>query len=111
MKTESKDTAKPGKNLKELLFDKKFTSPIPLVNGQGKEICFGQVYATVIGGTAYCILSPLAAIKGMSAKSAFVFEVTDDNTLRAVPDEKAEKVFSEYYGALKSQSGGSRNNG
>ena len=44
--------------MKKILFDEKSSRLITLKNESGKEIKFLQIYATVLEGEIYCILSP-----------------------------------------------------
>lgn len=89
------------KNVKELLFDKDRGAIITLTDGAGREIRFEQVYVTEREGALYCILRPLALVKGLDMQTALLFAVDEAGNLHAVRDPAlTEAVFSEYYEAL-----------
>ncbi len=87
--------------IKELLFDAGQVKPLVLMNKAGKRLSFEQIYATELDGSTYCILRPLERVEGMSMLSALAFRVFGE-TFRAVRDrELSEKIFAEYYEALR----------
>ena len=89
------------KNVKEILFDKNRSAALTLTDGAGSDLRFEQVYATEREGALYCILRPLAVVKGLDVQSAIVFSVDEAGKFRAVKDAAlSEAIFSEYYEAV-----------
>lgn len=95
-----KKNARRQKLLGEILFGRT-AKPITLVNQDGLEVTFTQVYAVKNRGGAYCILSPECAVEGLSPDSALVFELINDRELAAVSREKADEIFELYYRSLE----------
>ncbi len=88
----------------EILFDQDDTSEIVLVNEEGQELAFKQVYATVRDGTVYCILAPLEEISCNARDGAFLFAVSAEGAFTAVRNAwTIDRIFSGYYRMLRSE--------
>lgn len=97
---------KTDPQLAEILFDESNFSEIVLNNQSGKRIRFGQVYATVMDDTIYCILSPIDKIEGVERDSALPFRMGRCGELKAVRDRRlAGRLFESYYASLGKQPG------
>lgn len=87
----------------EMLFDRDDSSEIVLVNEEGQELAFKQVYATVRDGTIYCILAPLEEISCNARDEAFLFTVSSEEVFMPVRNARiGNQIFSEYYRMLRS---------
>ncbi len=87
--------------LKKLLFNDSEKKPLKLRNGAGRQVYFGQVFSMHYDGCDYCILSPLSAVEGAGADTAFVFRVEGEKLVAERAENIVKKVFSEYYKTLK----------
>lgn len=98
----SRDNEKNSGGIIDVLFDKENTVDIVLVNENGQELAFKQVYASVKDNNVYCILAPIEDVLYLSKDGAFVFTLTQRQTFTVVKDIKiCNQIFSEYYRALK----------
>lgn len=96
------DDKKGRSGILDVLFGKKNTADILLVNEKGQELAFKQIYAAVKEDAVYCILAPAEEVEGLAADGAFVFMLTSGQTFTVVQDEGlCECIFSEYYRSLK----------
>ena len=96
------------KKLLIVLFDNYNRSDLVLVNEDGKELVFAQVYAAAEGNDVYCILAPRTKVSGMDRNDALLFSVARDGTLTVVTDRAcSERIFAQYY---RSIGGGYREN-
>lgn len=87
----------------EILFDRNDASEIVLVNEEGQELAFKQVYATVRDGTVYCILAPLEEISCNARDEAFLFTVSPEEVFMPVRNARiSDQIFSKYYRMLRS---------
>lgn len=95
---------KEKSNIRDILFDKNNTSEIVLVNENGQELVFRQVYAAKVEGRMYCILAPFRDNTSQGELVSFLFEVSEEGTLSVVKDHAFSKyLFSEYYKSLKTK--------
>lgn len=105
--THERDLDKLEKLLK-VLFNKNDRSDLVLVNEDGKELVFAQVYAVAEGNAVYCILAPRTQVSGMDRNDALLFSVARDGTLTVVTDRAcSQRIFAQYY---RSIGGGYREN-
>ena len=89
-------------NLEKILFSEGEKRPVCLVNDEGKQVYFEQVFALSYGGENYCILKPLSKVEGAKGNTAFVFRLDGEDRLVAERDENtARRIFGEYYRTLK----------
>ena len=83
--------------MKKILFDEKSSRLITLKNEAGKEIKFLQIYATVLEGEIYCILSPSVVVNDIKNKTGLVFKLLNSGELVCANAEIASRVFNSYY--------------
>ena len=86
--------------MKRILFDEKSPRLIALKNEAGKEIKFLQIYATVLEGEIYCILSPSVIVNGIKNKTGLVFKLLDTGELVCADPEISSQIFNSYYADL-----------
>lgn len=93
---------KPCGGIADILFDEDNNADVVLVNEKEQELAFKQVYAAVLDGTLYCILSPVERVGSMSRDEAIAFAVSDDDTLTCVKDcTLSRRIFAEYYNCVQ----------
>ena len=98
----NRENKRPVGNILDILLDKDNHSEIVLVNEEGEELAFKQVYVTVNDRLVYCILAPVEDVKFLSKDGAFLFVVDKGFTFTVVRDpDKCEQIFSEYYHSLQ----------
>lgn len=83
--------------MKKILFDEKSSRLITLKNETGKEIKFLQIYATVLEGEIYCILSPSVVVSDIKNKTGLVFKLLNTGELVCANAEISSRVFNSYY--------------
>ena len=84
----------------EILFDGEHTKPLIMVNNWDTKVRFEEIYAVEREDGIYCILRPLASVKGLRPDSALLFHVDRNGTFRFVKDkELTDEIFLEYYNA------------
>lgn len=88
------------KDVRKILFDAELTKPLIMVNHQDTQVRFEELYAVEREDGIYCILRPLASVKGLRPDSALLFHVDENGTFRVVDDkELTDEIFLEYYNA------------
>lgn len=88
------------KDVRKILFDGEHTKPLIMVNHQHTQVRFEELYAVEREDGLYCILRPLASVKGLRPDSALLFHVDENGTFRVVDDkELTDEIFLEYYNA------------
>lgn len=90
----------------ELLFDREHTKPLVMVNHQGTQVRFEEIYSVEREDGIYCILRPLASVRGLRPDSALLFHVDQEGTFRVVEDKQlTDQIFLEYYNVYHDEMG------
>lgn len=97
---------KSNSDVKKLLFDRERTGPLVMVNHRGTQVRFEEIYTVEREDGIYCILRPLASVRGLRPDSALLFHVDREGTFRVVRDkELTDKIFLEYYNVYHDEMG------
>ena len=92
-------------DLVDILLDENNTSPIVLVDQNGKKLTFDQIAVIPLDDKLYCILKPLDKIDSVAEDEAIVFyvDMPDDGEPRIfveLDNNKRIQVFEQYYALL-----------